>query len=193
MALSLFVTRGNEKGQVYDVSEEGVLVGRDLSNEVCLTDLEASRKHCRIAVTNNSAQLIDLDSSNGTFLNGQPVTSSGLKVGDHITIGQTVFIVLAQGESPLNSAKPAQQIPKNPTRVQAHKQGVVKDERFVAQMKSNLQFICDASLATAQKEVGPMMDDLLRLTFEWVSADRGCVLAKRRSTKTTYGAVDAIP
>ena len=178
MVLSLFVTRGNEKGQIYDVSKDGVMVGRDLTNAVCLTDLETSRKHCRIVVNNNSAQLIDLGSSNGTFLNGQPITSSGLKIGDHIGVGQTVFIVLAEEEKSPNSAQPTPREMPSSTLTPGLDAEVVEDERFVAQMKSNLQFIYDASLATAKKEIGPMMDDLLRLTFEWVSADRGCVLLR---------------
>jgi len=128
MALSLFVTRGNEKGQIYSVSDEGVMVGRDLTNGVCLTDLEASRKHCRINVNNNSAQLIDLGSSNGTYLNGQPVTSSGLKIGDHIGIGQTVFIVLAHGEVAADSIKPPLSEMQSSTLTPGLDQGVAKDE-----------------------------------------------------------------
>ncbi len=178
MALSLFVTRGNEKGQIYQVSEEGVLVGRSLKNGVCLTDLEASRRHCQITISNNSAQLIDLGSSNGTFLNGQPISSSGIKIGDHISVGQTVFVVLAEGESTPAAPKLGKRQSQSSTLTPDTDKGVDDDERFVAQLKSNLQFLYDASLATAKREIGPMMDDLLRLTFEWVSADRGCVLLR---------------
>ena len=178
MALSLFVTRGNEKGQVFEVSDEGVLVGRSLSNGVCLTDLETSRRHCRITVNNNSAQLIDLGSSNGTFLNGQPITSSGLKIGDQIGVGQTVFVVLAEGETSSDAVRTVQGKLHSPTLTPDLGKDVPTDERFAAQLKSNLQFVYDASLATAKKEIGPMMEDLLRLTFEWVSADRGCVLLR---------------
>ena len=178
MALSLFVTRGNEKGQIYRVSGEGVLIGRNLKNGVCLTDLEASRKHCKITISNNSAQIVDLGSSNGTFVNGQPVTSSGIKIGDHISVGQTVFVVLAEGEVSYDAPKPTSRKPQNSTLTPDASPEGNDDERFVAQLKSNLQFLYDASLAAAKREIGPMMDDLLRLTFEWVSADRGCVLLR---------------
>lgn len=176
MAISLLVTRGNEKGQVYKVSGEGVVVGRDLKNEVCLTDLEVSRKHCQINISGNSAQLIDLDSSNGTFLNGQSVDSNGIKIGDHITVGQTVFVVLAEDGVSSDSFHPAIRKLKDTTSIKTT--FGENDERFVAQLKSNLQFLYDASLATANKEVGPMMEDLIRLIFDWVSADRGCVMLR---------------
>ncbi len=178
MAISLFVTRGNEKGQIYPVAGDGVVVGRSLKSGVCLTDLESSREHCKITISNNSAQLIDLGSSNGTFLNGQPVTSSGIKVGDHITVGQTVFVVLAENEVDSPPPAPTGRAPQSSTLTPQSIKAVKDDERFVAQLKSNLQFLYDASLATAKREIGPMMDDLLRLTFEWVSADRGCVLLR---------------
>lgn len=178
MVLSLFVTRGNEKGQMYDVNDDGVTVGRDLTNAVCLTDLETSRKHCRITVNGNSAELIDLQSSNGTFLNSQPIASSSLKIGDHITIGQTVLVVLAPSESASTSSNPVRRTQETSTLSPGPVPDIVQDERFVSQMKSNLQFMYDASLATSKKEIGPMMDDILMLIFEWVSADRGCILLR---------------
>ena len=178
MALSLFVTRGNEKGQIYEVSGEGVLIGRNLENGVCLTDLEASRKHCKITFSDNSAQIVDLGSSNGTFLNGQPVSSSGIKIGDHISVGQTVFVVLAEGGASNESPKRGKRRKQSSTLPPGAVKEGGSDERFVAQLTSNFQFLYDASLATAKREIGPMMDDLLRLTFEWVSADRGCVLLR---------------
>jgi len=163
---------------MYDVDHNGVTVGRDLTNAICLTDLETSRKHCSITVNGNSAQLLDLESSNGTFLNGQPISSSGLKIGDHINVGQTVFVVLAPN-STSTSIKPAPHKKRASTLAPSSSvQDIVKDERFVSQMKNNLQFMYDASLATSKKEIGPMMDDILKLIFGWVSADRGCILLR---------------
>jgi nitrogen-specific signal transduction histidine kinase len=178
MALSLFVTRGNEKGQIFEVSGEGVLLGRNLSNGVCLTDLETSRKHCRISVKDNLAQIIDLGSSNGTFLNGQPISSGTLKIGDHISIGQTVLVVLAKGESTSNPQQPPKRDLDSLTVTPELGEDVAKDGRFATQLKGNLQFIYDASQATSKQEIAPMLDDLLRLMFEWVSADRGCILLR---------------
>lgn len=178
MAISLFVTRGNEKGQIYSVPRDGIVIGRSLKNAVCLTDLEASREHCKIAISKNSAQLIDLDSSNGTYVNGQPVTSTGIKIGDHISVGQTVFVVLAEGKEALDAPRPSNRKEEGSSSTPPAVESVDDDERFVAQLKSNLQYLYNASLATAKREIGPMMDDLLRLTFEWVTADRGCVLLR---------------
>ena len=163
---------------MYEIADEGVTIGRDLSSEICLTDLEISRKHCRISVNGNAAQLIDLESSNGTFLNGQPIASSSLKIGDHLNIGQTVFVVLAPNGISDNNGKPTARESQTSTLSPRSVKEIVKDERFVAQMESNLQFMYNASLATSKKEIGPMMDDILMLAFDWVSADRGCILLR---------------
>ena len=82
--ISLFITRGNEKGQMYDVPPEGVTVGRDLENGICLTDLETSRTHCQIAIEDGEIFLVDLKSSNGTTVNGKMVVRTPIKIGDHI-------------------------------------------------------------------------------------------------------------
>ena len=171
MVISLFVTHGNEKGQVYDVTGEGVTLGRDLNNEICLTDLETSRKHCQISLNGNSIQIRDLESSNGTFVNGQQVTKSGLKIGDHVSVGQTVFVVLAPSD--LSSA-----VDRMRTSQASGPPQIVNDDRFASQMKSNLQFMYDASLVTSRKEIVPMMDEILSLIFGWVVADRGCILLR---------------
>ena len=163
---------------MYEISTDGVTVGRDLANEICLTDLETSRKHCRISINGNAAQLVDLESSNGTFLNGKSITSSSLNIGDHLNVGQTVFVVLTPNEISNNEVLPNGREKQTSTLTPRSVKEIVKDERFVAQMKSNLQFMYDASLATSKKEIGPMMDDILMLAFDWVSADRGCILLR---------------
>lgn len=179
MVLSLLVTRGNEKGQLYELTSAGATIGRGLSNTICLTDLETSRNHCRIQINGRTATLIDLKSSNGTLLNGCPVDIAPFEIGDHISVGQTVFVVL-RSMAPSRDEDP-------PTGRNAIASGlatpglvpvVTSDQRHVLQMKSILQFIYGASLATSKKEVGPMMDKILLLIFDWVKADRGCVMLR---------------
>ena len=180
--ISLFVTRGNEKGRMFDVSSDGATIGRDLQNHVCITDMESSRAHCQIVSESGQPKLIDLQSSNGTTVNGQIVTKTAIKVGDQIQVGQTVFVVLSPSSIPA-APGPTSGIPRakiastlTPGPVSADSQD--DNDRFVAVMKSNLQFIYNASIATSQKAVGPMLDDVLNLIFDWTAADRGCILLR---------------
>lgn len=180
MSLSLLVTRGNEKGQMYELTSAGATIGRELSNTICLTDLETSRRHCRIELNGRSATLLDLKSSNGTLLNGCPVAVTPLGVGDHISVGQTVFVVL-RASSPASVPNSNSYADHNgsPSELAPELMPVAdSDDRRVLQMKSDLQFMHDASLATSKKEIGPMLDNIVRLIFDWVKADRGCVLLR---------------
>ncbi len=180
--ISLFITRGNEKGRVYDVPPEGATVGRDLDNLICLTDLETSRTHCQVLYEGENFFLIDLKSSNGTTVNGKRVARTSIKIGDHIQVGQTVIVVLAASSIP---APDNSEVPKSRAKIEStltpgpvRTENLEDSDRFVAVMKSNLQFMYNASLATSRKEVGPMLDDVLSLIFEWTDADRACILLR---------------
>lgn len=167
---------------MHDVPPEGGTIGRDLENMICLTDLETSRTHCQIVFENGTIFLIDLKSSNGTTVNGKMVARTPIKIGDHIQLGQTVMIVLAANnipapdvpQSPISRSKVASTLTPGPVTSENKEDS----DRFVAVMKNNLQFMYNASLATTRKEVGPMLDDVLSLIFEWTDADRACILLR---------------
>src|SRR5215467_1740001 len=72
---------------------EGELsVGRDRQNTLAIEDRVLSRRHCAIQDTDGKCCLRDLGSSNGTYVNGLPVTSRILNDGDQITAGQSLFL-----------------------------------------------------------------------------------------------------
>lgn len=68
--------------------DAAVSFGRAAENDVPVEDSQASRQHCRIEKTPHGWKLIDLESSNGTRVNGELVNARVLKEGDVITIGQ---------------------------------------------------------------------------------------------------------
>jgi pSer/pThr/pTyr-binding forkhead associated (FHA) protein len=91
MAL-LIMRRGPEPGKVYTLTEHIVQIGRGAKNEIILNDNEVSRDHCRLVLQGELYELIDLDSSNGTYVNGQRVhdpwilnTECIIELGDSIT------------------------------------------------------------------------------------------------------------
>ena len=69
-------------GDQYDV----LTIGRDASNDVVLNDARVSRHHARLERIGTRYQLVDLDSSNGTFVNGERVRTRILSPGDEIWI-----------------------------------------------------------------------------------------------------------
>lgn len=75
-----------------DISVEGeVVLGRGDEADIQLEDERASRKNCKIAMVNNNFVITDLESANGTFVNGEKITEKELQNGDKIQIGNSVF------------------------------------------------------------------------------------------------------
>ena len=69
------------------------LIGRTPSLEVQLQDDGVSRRHARIIRdADGSAKLVDLDSTNGTYINGRRIHAEGLREGDRIRIGQSATL-----------------------------------------------------------------------------------------------------
>lgn len=84
--LGIVFTR-NGRPLLHRKIETGTLtIGRDHNNDIQLTDEDISRQHCKIEWRDFGPILTDL-SSNGTYLNKEPVKSSKLKAGDIINIG----------------------------------------------------------------------------------------------------------
>jgi pSer/pThr/pTyr-binding forkhead associated (FHA) protein len=68
-------------------------IGRALSNDVVIADPTASRRHAQVALYDGQALVHDLDSANGTMVNGQRIVGDReLHDGDTITIGRTSLI-----------------------------------------------------------------------------------------------------
>lgn len=91
--LTLEIVEGRGVGRVV-VLNESARIGRDPACDVVLDDELVSRIHLRLTPTAAGARAEDLDSRNGTFLNGNPLYGAAeLSPGDQLVIGVTVFEV----------------------------------------------------------------------------------------------------
>jgi pSer/pThr/pTyr-binding forkhead associated (FHA) protein len=82
---------GLRAGSAYDLSD-GATLGRADAAEIRLEDTFASGRHARLAPHGDVIVLEDLGSTNGTYLNGEPLTGpQPLHVGDRIRIGDSEF------------------------------------------------------------------------------------------------------
>ena len=89
---TLLVLQGIDLGSRYELDGNTVGVGRGVQNAVRLHDTEVSRSHARLEQSDGRWKLTDLNSSNGTFVNGQPIRSRELRSGDQIQFGRTVML-----------------------------------------------------------------------------------------------------
>lgn len=98
--VSLEVIEGPHRGQVFEFDKHATLVtGRSPAAQLKLEkDLHFSRHHFRLEINPPRCYLLDLDSRNGTWINGSRVNESFLKDGDVISGGKTHIRVRIQGE-----------------------------------------------------------------------------------------------
>ena len=73
-----------------DLAVTRVILGRSSASDVILDDINASRTHAELRLENQQVWTItDLGSTNGTYVNGRPITTATLSSGDRIVIGST--------------------------------------------------------------------------------------------------------
>ena len=92
----LIVVDGPDKGAKYIVdgtSPSRVLIGKSPSCEIKLTDAAASRRHASLYIARGRLRLTDLESTNGTFVNGISVIDGYLDGGEFVRMGATTFHV----------------------------------------------------------------------------------------------------
>lgn len=79
---------GPTEGQVYVLGTEPVLIGRAAECDIVLSGAAVSREHARIWWENGRCLVQDLGSTNGTRVNGKPITQAELAPGDEIQVGE---------------------------------------------------------------------------------------------------------
>jgi pSer/pThr/pTyr-binding forkhead associated (FHA) protein len=86
---SLIILSGRDFGRQYFLEKGEASIGRDEDCAIRLDDARVSRKHSKIVGDPSGPyfKVIDLDSTNGTFLNDKPIKEAVLTDGDRIRIG----------------------------------------------------------------------------------------------------------
>ncbi len=80
-------------GTVFEIAVGTSAIGRSPQAEVFLWDDGVSRRHAKIIRDpDGSAKLVDLESTNGTFINGRRIHAEGLREGDRVRIGQSATL-----------------------------------------------------------------------------------------------------
>lgn len=90
--VSFQVLDGLERGEVFEDLSTPVSIGREEENGVRLNDERVSRFHAKIQEQNGRYILTDLDSTNGTRVNGHPVQMHVLRIGDQLLIGRCLLV-----------------------------------------------------------------------------------------------------
>lgn len=94
----IVAVRGLLKGTVIPLPEGEYTVGRQAGNKLAVEDHAVSRQHCVFNRTGVDCTLKDLESRNGTLVNGTAITECKLDPGDEIRIGGSVFCFLLDSD-----------------------------------------------------------------------------------------------
>ncbi len=108
--LTLFKKNGSRK--TFSLRSDTTIIGRDDDCDLRIPLKDVSRRHCQVSRNNESLKIRDLDSRNGTFINGKRINDeTTARAGDYITIFPLTFLLQIDGEpqkiAPPNWAKPA--------------------------------------------------------------------------------------
>jgi hypothetical protein len=80
-------SNGPQEGTEFLLRKSATTLGRSLENDIVLESSEVSRHHARIELHSDGMRIIDLNSTNGTRVNGRTVRSQTIKAGDEVTFG----------------------------------------------------------------------------------------------------------
>lgn len=90
--LTLRVIDGADRGRVYSGLETPITIGREEGNIVQLNDDRVSRFHLKIQEDQERVVLTDLESTNGTKVNGEDIQLRILRHGDLICVGRSILL-----------------------------------------------------------------------------------------------------
>src|SRR3954468_15638533 len=102
-------------GQSYELKVDKTTVGRVEDNTFQIADPSVSSHHCEVLLRGSDIVIKDLNSTNGTFLNGEKVSETVVKPGQTLRLGQIEVAVLNEGMPiPAPSAAPGASAPPAP-------------------------------------------------------------------------------
>src|SRR5437588_6346287 len=86
------ILEGIDKGRIFNELATPVTIGREEGNQLRLNDERVSRFHAKVQLDDNDYILTDLESTNGTRVNGAVVQIRRLRFGDRVGVGRSVLL-----------------------------------------------------------------------------------------------------
>ncbi len=99
-AALLVVKRGPNAGSRFLLDQPTTSAGRHPDSDIFLDDVTVSRRHAEFRQDDDTFQVVDVGSLNGTYVNREPVDSSELQNGDEVQIGKFRLVFLTGPKAP---------------------------------------------------------------------------------------------
>jgi len=153
----------NDELNFFYLNKDVITVGKLSSNDFQLNDNSVSRNHCKFINEINSHKLIDLGSTNGTYVNGKRITEKVLEINDHITIGRTIikYLVVLKSESyqDVNDQKISMILPlSDELKIEKEKNMITSELEFLTSLTSlGKDLITSSKLEDSFQKVGDLI------------------------------------
>ncbi len=205
MGARLIAVAGPVPKTEFLLGDEEAVIGRDVAATICVNSRSASRRHCTVRRSGDQYLIKDLGSSNGTLVNGLPVTECILRHGDRIAISDALFVFADQAaELPLRSdviesrdaealefatVQQAEPLYRNPQRLLASMQSQKQANHVQALLEINRKA---ATLREPEELEQALLDAALQLTpaesaavllFEQLDAPATSVTGQNRASQ----------
>jgi len=195
----LIVTRGADEGKQFSINGPSLLIGRDSVAKIKLLDTEISRRHAELTESADGYRIRDLGSVNGTFVNGRAVQDALLRSGDRIQVGQTILVLVAEGNRKGGISTLAEKINLITGQTSGSLGGTVVSRlgeaegdklltrggqgegEWLKRALGNLSVMYETATAISNiYELDKLLSRMLELVFRSIDADRGCILLDER-------------
>ena len=189
----LFCLSGPLRDSTFALPAGEVPIGRDPANLLAISDPALSRKHCLLLPHGEGYVIRDLDSRNGTYVNGIAVKEGPVKHGDQVSIGDSVFILLLADEG-RESAPPGVEFEDSMAQATAQFRPqdalYLQPERILHELPAtsglarNLNALLRISRVVHQiRNLEQLQSQILELIFEVTPAERGAILLDGKGEK----------
>jgi len=188
----LVVIAGPSKDSIIPLPEGEATIGRDPTSAVAVADPSVSRKHCVLQREDGRFQIKDLESRNGTLVNGVAVKEQWLRHGDEIATGDSVFLFLLEEDERANPRSRVEFDESRPTAetkiihprevVYLQPDRLLRELPATSQIARNLSALLKISrVLHAIRDLEELQAQLLDLIFEVIPAGRGAILLSEGS------------
>src|ERR1700753_1382356 len=93
----LVVLSAGMNGRIHELNVDKTTIGRVEDNTFQIADPSVSSHHCEVLLRGTDVVIHDLGSTNGSFINGEKISESVLKVGQTLRLGQIELQLLTEG------------------------------------------------------------------------------------------------
>jgi transcriptional regulator with GAF, ATPase, and Fis domain len=187
----LLALSGPLKETTIPLSDGEVTIGREASNGIAVVDPSVSRKHFLLLAKDGRFRVRDLDSRNGTLVNGVPVEEQWLEHGDEIAAGDSSFLfLLEEEEMTLGEGRVELEDAHSTSKTTViHPRDVVylQPDRLLRELPANSRVARNLNallkisrIVHSIRDLNDLQGQLLDLIFEVAPAGRGAILLADR-------------